>query len=490
MAKFEQKFTLLTKLKSFFKDTVTYGLAAVLPRAINIVLISLFTDKLTTSEFSVNTSFYVYIAYLNVLLTYGMETAFFRFYNTEKKPLSVFSTSFISLLATALMALIVLLLYAEPISAFMGFDRAIYFQLLISIAILDTVMVIPFAYLRVLGKSKSYSLYKVLNALIFGVFNVLFLVYLPQWTEGGKTISFYDPNLKEGYIFIANLIASGFTFFCLLSVIRKVEWAFDWSLWKKMMSYAWPVLVAGLAFTTNENLDKLVLDKLLGPEAMGAYAGAYKIGVIMMLYILAFRLGAEPFFFNLAKSENAKQTYAIVTKWFTILGVIFMLFVVVFIEPIAGLLLRSPDYMDALGIVPIILAANLFLGIYNNLSVWYKMTNKTRYGMYISVFGAVITIVFLFTSIPVLGYFGAAWATFVAYGVMMLISFVLGRRHYLVPYEYLRISLYLLFGIGFSFLHFYNFKNNYILGCLGILAFVSILFFAERATINKILKKV
>jgi O-antigen/teichoic acid export membrane protein len=408
----------------------------------------------------------VYIAYLNVLLTYGMETAFFRFYNTEKKPLSVFSTSFISLLATALMALIVLLLYAEPISAFMGFDRAIYFQLLISIAILDTVMVIPFAYLRVLGKSKSYSLYKVLNALIFGVFNILFLVYLPLWTEGGKTISFYDPNLKEGYIFIANLIASVFTFFCLLSVIRKVEWVFDWSLWKKMMSYAWPVLVAGLAFTTNENLDKLVLDKLLGPEAMGAYAGAYKIGVIMMLYILAFRLGAEPFFFNLAKSENAKQTYAIVTKWFTILGVIFMLFVVVFIEPIAGLLLRSPDYMDALGIVPIILAANLFLGIYNNLSV------------------------FLFTSIPILGYFGAAWATFVAYGVMMLISFVLGRRHYLVPYEYLRISLYLLFGIGFSFVHFYSFKNNYILGCLGILAFLTILFFAERATINKILKQV
>ncbi len=489
MAKFEQKFTRLTKLKSFFKDTVTYGIAAVLPRAINIVLISLFTDKLSTAEFSVNTSFYVYIAYLNVLLTYGMETAFFRFYNTEKKPLTVFSTAFISLLCTALIALFILLFYAQAISSFMGFDRAIYFQLLISIAILDTVMVIPFAYLRVLGKSKSYSLFKILNALIFGVFNVLFLVYLPEWTEEGKTISLYDPSLKEGYIFIANLIASIFTFLCLLPVIRKVEWSFDWSLWKKMFSYAWPVLVAGLAYTTNENLDKLVLDKLLGPETMGAYAGAYKIGVIMTLYILAFRLGAEPFFFNLAKSENAKQTYAIVTKWFTILGVIFMLFVVVFIEPIAGLLLRSPDYMDALGIVPIILAANLFLGIYNNLSVWYKMTNKTQYGMYISVFGAVITIVFLFTSIPVLGYFGAAWATFIAYGLMMLISFVVGRRHYHVPYEYLRISLYLLFGIAFSFLHFYHFKNNYVMGCLGIIGFLSTIVFAERTSVNKILKK-
>jgi O-antigen/teichoic acid export membrane protein len=144
--------------------------------------------------------------------------------------------------------------------------------------------------------------------------------------------------------------------------------------------------------------------------------------------------------------------------------------------------------MEALGIVPIILAANLFLGIYNNLSVWYKMTNKTRYGMYISVFGAGITILFLFTSIPVLGYFGAAWATFIAYGTMMLISFVLGRRHYFVPYEYIRISLYLIFGIAFSFIHFYAFKNNYILGCSGIVIFLFILFIAEKPTLKKIFK--
>ncbi|MFC2110250.1 lipopolysaccharide biosynthesis protein [Bacteroidota bacterium] len=477
-------------LKRFLKDTLIYGFAAIMPKAINVLLVKLHTSSLSTSEYSVNTSFYVWAAYFNVLFTYGMETAFFRFFNKEKDKGNVVSTSFISILATSLTALLLLLIYKNEMANFLGFTNPFYFSILVWISILETLIVIPFAYLRVTGKSKKYTLFKLLNIFIYAVFNLFFLWLLPKQTSLTNGINnWYNPNFKEGYIFIANLIASAVTFLCVLPLILKFKISFKFSLLKKMLAYSWPVLVAGIAYTTNENLDKLLLEEWLGKSIMGAYAGAYKIGVIMSLFIMAFRLGAEPFFFNHAKEKNAPRTYALILKWFTIIGALFVVFIVGFMNIIAQLFLGSKEYYTALSIVPIILIANLFLGIYNNLSIWYKLTDKTRYGMYFSIFGALVTILLLYLLIPRVGFIGAAWATFAAYGSMLLVSYLFGQKHYPIPYDLKRISVYLGLSISLSSLSYLKFQQNYFVSILFILLFSGIVYLMEIKELKKLLFK-
>ena len=395
----------MSTAKSFIKNTLVYGIAAVLPKAINVLLVRLHTGTLSTSEYSVNTSFYVWAAYFNIALTYGMETAFFRFFNTEKEKGKVVTTAFISLFTTSLLALATLLFFKNSLAALLGFSNSFYFSLLIWISILDTLVVIPFAYLRVVGKSKKYTLLRVINILIYTFFNLLFLWALPKISEINSSFSesignVYRADFKEGYIFIANLIASAATFLMVLPLLFKFQFSFDKKILKKMLSYSWPIFIAGLAYTTNENLDKLLLEDWLGKSVMGAYAGAYKIGVIMSLFVMAFRLGAEPFFFNHAQDKNAPKTYALILKWFVILGVFFVVIIVGYLDLIAQIFLGDKAYYQALSIVPVILMANLFLGIYNNLSIWYKLTDKTHYGMYISLWGAATTVLLLGLLIP------------------------------------------------------------------------------------------
>jgi O-antigen/teichoic acid export membrane protein len=480
----------LSVLKKFFKDTIIYGIAAVLPKAINVLLVKLHTSSLTTSEYSVNTSFYVWAAYFNILLTYGMETAFFRFFNSEKDKGKVVSTSFYSILVTSIIALSGLLFFKENLAEILGFSKPIYFTLLVWISILDTLIVIPFAYLRVTGKSRNYTLFRILNILIYAFFNLLFLWFLPRLESLPNYLTnYYQPSFKEGYIFIANLIASAVTFICVLPILLKFKFSFDAAILRKMLRYSWPILIAGIAYTTNENLDKLILEDWLGKSVMGAYAGAYKIGVIMSLFIMAFRLGAEPFFFNHANDKNAPKTYATILKWFTIIGAAFVLIIVAYMNFIAKIFLGSQEYYTALSIVPIILIANLFLGIYNNLSIWYKLTDKTRYGMYISVFGAFITIALLYILIPRIGFIGAAWATLGAYGAMMIISYGFGQRYYPVPYDIKKISFYLILSIGLSSLSFLNFQGNFIINTILILLFFGIVFISEKKELSILISK-
>ena len=480
----------MSTFKRFFKDTIIYGVAAVLPKAINVLLVKLHTSKLTPSEYSVNTSFYVWAAYFNIVLTYGMETAFFRFFNSEKEKGKVISTAFISILTTSIFALVTLLFFKESISTALGFSNPLYFSLLVWISILDTLIVIPFAYLRVSGLSKKYTLFRLLNIAIYTLFNLYFLWYLPQQNLNTHAVfsNIYDPLFKEGYIFIANVIASAITFICVLPIIYKFKISFDTSIFKKMLKYSWPILVAGIAYTTNENLDKLILEEWLGRDIMGTYAGAYKIGVIMSLFIMAFRLGAEPFFFNQANKKNAPTTYAIILKWFVIIGALFVVFIVGYVDFIASIFLGDKAYYEALSIVPIILIANLFLGIYNNLSIWYKLTDKTKYGMYISILGASITITLLYLLIPKIGFIGAAWATAAAYGSMLLVSYFLGRKHYPVPYQVKRIGTYLLVCIGLSAVSFLHFKGNILINTAFLILFVLLIYFLEQKELKRILK--
>lgn len=484
----------MNALKRFFKDTIIYGIAAVLPRAINILLVKLHTSKLTAEKYAVNTDYYVYAAYFNALLTYGMETAFFRFFSKEKDKGKVVSTSFLSLATTTFLFLVSMLIFSSQISDFFGFKNQLFFKLLIWTTVLDTMVVVPYAYLRVTNRPIRFTLYKILNILIFAFFNLFFLWFVPYAIEKNITlptwiISSYQNNPTVIFIFIAGTIASASTFILLLPTFFKFKIQFDFELLKKMLRYSIPILIAGLAYVTNENLDKLLLGDMIGEQQMGVYAACYKLGVFMTLFIMAFRLGAEPFFFNYSEEKNATTTYATILNWFVIAGAFFMIFIVAFLDVFASILLGSDEYFEALMIVPIILLANLLLGIYHNLAIWYKLTDKTRFGMYFSIIGAIITVVLNVVMIPKIGFMASAWATLAAYGIMMLLSYFIGKKHYPVPYNIKKTVSYLLAATLISFISFSYFRENYFVSVGLVLLFGVFIFFIERKELAMILKR-
>ncbi len=484
----------MSALKQFFKDTIIYGIAAVLPRAINIILVKLHTSKLTAEKYAVNTDYYVYAAYFNALLTYGMETAFFRFFSKEKDKGKVVSTSFLSLATTTFLFLVAMVIFSAEISDFFGFKNPLFFKLLIWTTVLDTMVVIPYAYLRVTNRPIRFTLYKVLNILIFAFFNLFFLWFVPYAMQKNIAlpawiISSYQNNPTVIFIFIAGTIASATTFLLLLPTLFKFKIQFNFELLKKMLRYAFPILIAGLAYVTNENLDKLLLGDMIGEQQMGIYAACYKLGVFMTLFIMAFRLGAEPFFFNHSEEKNATQTYAKILNWFIIAGAFFMIFIVAFIDIFASILLGSDEYFEALMIVPIILLANLLLGVYHNLAIWYKLTDKTRFGMYFSIIGAIITIVLNVIMIPKIGFMASAWATLTAYGVMMLLSYFIGKKYYPVPYNIKKIISYLFSATLISYVSFNYFRENYFVSVGLVIIFGFLIYFNEKKEILTILKR-
>ena len=484
----------MSSLKGFFKDTIIYGIAAVLPRAVNILLTRLHTDKLETEKFAENTWYFVFAAYFIGFLTFGLETAFFRFFSREKEKGKVVSTAFITLITTVTLFLVILLVFNNQFAGLLGFSNPQHLKILTLVTAFDTFVVIPFAYLRVTNRPIKFASIKIANILIYAFFNVFFLWFIPYALKENISLpevitEHYQNTPTVVYIFIANLIASFATFVILLPSMLKFKLEFDKVLLGKMLNYGIPIMIGTLAYVTNENLDKLLLRDEIGESQMGVYAACYKLGVFMTLYITAFRLGAEPFFFNESHKDNAKEKYAIIMKWFSIFGALFMLIVVAFINIPAKLLLSRPEYFEALAIVPIILLANLLLGVYHNLSIWYKLTDKTKYGMYFSLFGAAITIGLNLYLIPKIGFMASAWATLAAYGSMCLVSYFYGKKYYKVPYKFPRILLYILIAVVLSFISFYQFKENYFISTLFVLAFAGFIFVNERNELKTILKK-
>ncbi|NNK82902.1 MAG: oligosaccharide flippase family protein [Flavobacteriaceae bacterium] len=475
----------MSTLKSFFKDTIIYGLATVLPRLMNFILVPLHTDTLDTSSYSDNTYFYVYAAFFNILLTYGMETAFFRFFSKSESKSKVFSTTLISLTITTVLVFVFVFIFNQQIAE--GLDlRLDYFNNLVGVIALDTLVVAPFAYLRATGRPIKFTVIKLSNIAVYVALNFFFLWGIPKF---GIPLSGYDNSDLVKYIFIANLAASAFTFVLLSPYFFKTKMVLDFSILKQMLNYSWPIMVAGLAYVINENFDKWILPQLLDKDINGAYAGCYKIAVFMTIFIQAFRLGAEPFFFNHAKEKNAKKTYATIMKYFVIFGSLMLLFIVAYLDIFKVLIVRDESYWIALDIIPIVLLANLCLGIYFNLAIWYKLTDKTRYGMYISIVGAVITVALNLLLIPKFGFIAAAWATLLAYLSMAIISFALGQKHYKVPYDVFRVLLYLLAGAGLSFLVYYNFNANYYVSSAILFAFFAFILVLEKNEIKQLLKR-
>lgn len=473
----------MSVLKKFFKDTIIYGLATVLPRLMNFLLVPLHTDKLQTTSYSDNTTFYVYAAFFNVLLTYGMETAFFRFFNKSEEKDKVFSTTFISLIFTTILFLIAVLVFNQDIAGWLNISPK-YFKILVGLLVLDTIVVAPFAYLRATGRPIKFAAIKIANILIYVALNYFFLWIIPHFNF---QFSWFDNTDLVQYIFIANLVASVITFLLLLPYFFKTKIEFSKSIFKQLLKYGWPIMVAGLAYVVNENFDKWILPYLLDKDINGAYSACYKIAVFMTIFIQAFRLGAEPFFFSHSKEKNAQQTYALIMKYFVIAGSFMLVFIISYLDVFKIALVKDQSYWKAIDIVPIVLLANLFLGIYFNLAIWYKLTDKTRYGMYLSIIGAIITIVFNLLMIEKIGFIAAAWATLAAYGTMMLLSFILGQKHYPVPYNLKQILSYLSLAIVLSFVALKT-NSNYYLNTLIVLVFLSIIVVIEKTEIKKLLK--
>lgn len=468
-------------------------MAAVLPRVINFLLVRVHTDALETSSYAVNTDFYIWASLFAVLLTFGMETAFFRFYADSNKKNKVISTSFITTLFSVGVFVSITVIFFDQFLQFFDFDNNPQrLKLFLAIMALDTLAMIPFAYLRASNQPIKYAVIKLLNVAIIVAITLLTLIYFPNKINSGASVSewvleHYQNTPLVNNIFISNLFGSLFSFLFVVPILFKFNFSFDILLLKRMLKYGWPIAIAGVAYIVNENLDKFLIKRLIGDHEMGVYAACYKIAIFMNLYVMAFKLGAEPFFFNNAKKENAPKTYALILKYFVIVGGIVIVGVVGYLDLFKHLI--NSNYWEALAIVPIVLMANLFLGIYHNIAVWYKLTDRTRYGMYFSIFGAIITIALNLLLLPKYGYMVAAWATLVAYSSMAIISYLVGKKYYEVPYNILSVSKYLLLSGGLSALLFMDaFRGNLIVASGAVLVFIIVILLSEKKELKSILK--
>lgn len=485
----------MSRLKTLYKQTFIYGLATVVPKMISFLLVRLHTDKSVLSnvaDYGDVSLIFAYFVLFNVLLAYGMETAFFRFFNSDEHKKTVLSTSAISLLLTSTMVLAIGYIFRSDLSSLVHID-ADYIVLVLWILFFDALVIIPFAYLRALGKTIKYTVVKLTNVILNLGLNIVLLLYLKSWAETSTLWqTFYKPDFEVHYIFIANVIASGVTLLLLISFYFKLNYSFSTTLWKKMLRYAFPVLVAGVAFSINEAFDRILLERLLpenlSKDAIGTYSACYKLALFMMLFATAYRLGVEPFFFNNAKDTDAKTNYAKILEFFVIFGALILLSVVVFVDVLKLILIPNEAYWEAMTVVPILLLAYLFLGIYHNLSVWYKITDRTKFGAYISIFGALITLLINIIFIPKFGYMASATATLFAYATMAVTSYTLGKKHYAIPYNLKKIGLYLAMSIMFSGLSFYVFRGHYFIGILLILILITVIWIKEKNFLKQLVK--
>ena len=462
---------------------------------LSFLLVRLHTDKAVlenVADYGDVSLIFAYFVLFNVLLAYGMETAFFRFLNSEQKKKSVLSTSAISLVLTSILVLVIGYFFRDQVSRITHIDTD-YIVLVLWILFFDALVIIPFAYLRAMGKPIKYTVLKLLNVVLNLGLNVVLLLFLKSWAESSTFwTTFYRPNFEVHYIFIANLVASGVTFLTLISFYFKLNYNFDAKLWKQMLRYAFPVLIAGIAFSINETFDRILLERLLpdnlAKDAIGTYSACYKLALFMMLFATAYRLGIEPFFFSNAKAKDAKANYAKILEFFVIFSALILLTVVVFVDILKLILIPNEAYWEAMTVVPILLLAYLFLGVYHNLSVWYKITDRTKFGAYISIFGALITLLINTIFIPKFGYMASAIATLFAYTAMALTSYILGKKYYSIPYNLKKMGLYLALSIILSALSFYLFREQYFVGILFILILMAAIWVKEKTFLKQLVK--
>jgi O-antigen/teichoic acid export membrane protein len=463
---------------------------------LSFLLVPLYTSSQVLpnpAEYGKVSVIFSYFVLFNVILAYGMETAFFRFFNKEDDKEKVVGTASLSLIVSSFVFFCLALFFQKQISDIIGIDVT-YVNLVIWILLLDALVIIPFAWLRANEKPMKYAIIKLGNVLVNIGLNLFFLLLLADLSlNQGLFKSIYRADNQVNYIFIANLIASASTLIFFLSFYIKLKYRFNKALWKQMMIYAIPVLIAGVAFSINETFDRILLKELLPPDIaetqIGMYSACYKLAVFMTLFATAYRLGIEPYFFSHANSENPQKHYASILEFFVAAGSVILLTVIVFADLLKPIIIRSEAYWEAMWIVPVVLLANFCLGIYHNLSVWYKITDRTKFGAYISVFGALITLIINLAFIRAYGYKASAVATLVAYASMMLLSYIFGRRYYPIPYNLQKIGLYLFVSIGLSSLSFYRYRGEYIIGITMLVVFLTLVIILEKKELSRLLKR-
>jgi len=465
------------------------------------VLTPLYNIYLLNSEYSKFSQLYAAISFLNVFLTFGFETAFFRFAPEKGMYQKVLSTAFLFMLSTSSLFLISLYVFLDPLAEIAGYEN--YEQYLAWfgwIAFFDTICVIPFAVLRFKGKPIMYSGVRIVQTLFQALLTFALFALISE--DFLASIHFTD---KLSYPFLANLLASVIGFVLLFGVIKEIRFKFDFPLFKRMFKYGYPIMLAGFAFIINENFDKLIhrvfaieaytengvrlTEALVTEGDAGSYAACYKLAMIMTMFVTAYRMGVEPFFFKVSKNADSKQTYANILFFFSLICNLLVLAILANLSWITKIFVPNKAFHSAMDIVPIILVANLFYGIYYNLSTWYKVTDKTYVGTIVSCIGGVITILMNILLIPKYGFIVSAWATLFAYGAMMVISYFWGQKAYRIPYKTGKILMYMSISIVLSCVCYYVLDSNLLIGNLLLISYIALLFFVERTTIKKLIRK-
>lgn len=468
-------------MKKLFSDTIIYGVGAILPRIITFLLNPFYIHFIDKEEFAKFGNLYSWIAFINIILTFGFETSFFRYSAEKGKENKVFNTSFLFLALSSGIFLLFVLLFSNNIANALNYsENPEYIRWFAWIAFFDTLCVIPFAYLRFKGKPVKYSLIRLCSTLVQTLCVLAFFLFLSK-----ETLSDFGLKTQVSYAFFSNVISSIFVVLLLLPIILKVRLGFSLDLFKKMIRYSFPVMLAGLAFMVNENFDKLVQYYLIPTGDAGAYAGCYKLAVLMTLFVTAYRMGVEPFFFKQMGDKNAPKTYAKITEFFTFFAAISAMGIIANIDWLKKLFITDSDYWVAIDIVPIIVVANLCFGVYYNFSTWYKVTDRTGVGTLISWIGAGLTIVLNLVFLRYFGFMVSAWVTLIAYLSMMLISYVLGQKYYPIPYRIRKISLVLGLLMIFTFLSSYVFDYNVLIGNILFVIFTGIVIFSERQILKR-----
>lgn len=455
-------------MKTLAKETAIYGLSSILGKLLSWFLGLYWAFGLETiAEMGVITYSYAWIALLQVVLTYGMETGFFRFANREENSFTVYSTALISIATSTLVFVLLAVLFIEPIASVVGPSmKPRYVLMFVFILSLDVLSAIPFAFLRFSKRPFKFAFLKLLNVAITILANLFFFAIAP-WLANfyPHLFSWYDISNGVDYIILSNLIASTIQFILLTPHLR-IPFKFDKVLLKKMLRYSYPLLILGVAGVLNQSADKMVFTWLYPNPAeaetqLGIYGQSFKIAVIMVMFTQAFRYAFEPFIFARDKEESTKsnlQSYADASKYFLILGLFIFLVTIGYLDIIKHLLPRN--YHEGLKVVPIVMFGEMFFGLYFNLSLWYKLTDKTKWGAYMSLFGLVVTLTILIVFIPHYGYMASAWASFFANLSMMVLSYFLGQKHYPIPYDLKTAGRFVLLAGVLGVFMYLNFKHT------------------------------
>ncbi len=441
-------------IKSLAKDTAIYGLSSIVGRFLNWCLVPLYTILFSQAEYGVVTLVYAVVALALIILTYGMETGFFRFANHDRwsDPMEVYSTALLSLAVSSSVFFVGVCLLSEPVSALLHCSGHPSYALLMALAVaLDAFTALPFSYLRFRKRPVRFAMLRLVNIGVNIGLNLFFLLLCPVLLEHCAPLVawFYDPSYAIGYIFLSNAIASALTAVMLLPELRGFRYRFNPRLWREMMVYSLPLLVLGVAGIMNQTVDKIIFPLLYSGSdgamtQLGIYGANYKIAIVMVMFTQAFRFAYEPFIFaqNKEKGAGKERAYSEAMKYFVVFAMLIFMGVMFYLDILKYFI--SPRYFSGLKVVPVIMIAEVFFGVFFNLSLWYKLTDKTVWGMYFSLLGLAVTLGLNAALVPRWGYMGCAWAAFGCYGVMMVSSYVVGRRKNPVHYPLKRISAYVV----------------------------------------------